>query len=69
MSQKSELARQAEAKAKQAAEDYEFERPLRDMLCAARAVQSMLDKAMAMALISRCMAAKSTGRNANRPPA
>lgn len=50
MSQKYALDRLAKAK-----EDYEFERPLRDALFAARAVQSMLSKAVAMALIARCM--------------
>lgn len=43
MSQKSALDRIAEAKAK---EDYEFERPIRDALGAAIAVQSMLNNAV-----------------------
>ncbi len=42
----------AEAKAKQAAEDYEFERPWRDMVGAIRSVKALLAKAMAMALIA-----------------
>jgi hypothetical protein len=45
----------AEAKAKQAAEDYEFERPWRDMVGAIRSVKSVLAKATAMAMIERCM--------------
>lgn len=45
----------AEARAKQAAEDYEFERPWRDMVGAIRSVKALLAKAMAMALIARCM--------------
>ena len=52
---------------KQAAEDYEFERPWRDMVGAIRAVQSMLIKAEAMALIARCMAAKPTDNNDEQP--
>lgn len=65
----SEPDREAEAKAKQAqAEaDYEFERPVRDTLGAARAVESLLDKAMAMALIARCMAAKPSDPNNGKP--
>lgn len=39
--------------------NYEFERPLRDALYAARAVQTLLDKAVAMDLIARCMARNS----------
>lgn len=65
MKNPTELARLAEAKAKQAAEDYEFERPWRDMVGAIRAVQSMLIKAEAMALIARCGAAKPTDNNNN----
>ena len=64
MSQKSALDRIAEAKAK---EDYEFERPIRDALGAAIAVQLMLNKAVAMGLIARCMAAKSTDSNKDAP--
>ena len=55
MSLKSELNRLAEAKAK---EDYEFEKPIRDSLGAARAVQ---------ALIARCMAAKPIDNNNEQP--
>ena len=55
MSLKSELNRLAEAKAK---EDYEFEKPIRDSLGAARAVQ---------ALIARCKAAKPTDNNNEQP--
>ena len=65
MSQKSALDRIAEAKAK---EDYDFERPIRDALGAAIAVQSMLNKAVAMGLIARCVAAKSTAPNKEPPP-
>ena len=65
MSQKSALDRIAEAKAK---EDYDFERPIRDALGAAIAVQSMLNKAVAMGLIARCMAAKSTDPIKEPPP-
>lgn len=70
MKNPTELARLAEVKAKQAqvAEDYEFERPIRDELGAARAVKSILDKAMAMALIARCMAAKPTNQKNGQPP-
>lgn len=57
MSQKTALDRIAEAKAK---EDYEFERPIRDALGAAIAVQSMLNNAVAMDLIARCMAGLTT---------
>jgi len=53
MENPTELARLAQAKAKQAAEDYEFERPWRDMVGAIRTVKSMLIKAEAMALIER----------------
>jgi hypothetical protein len=65
MSQKSALDRIAEAKAREA---YEFERPIRDALGAAIAVQSMLHKAVAMGLIARCMDAKPTDLNREPPP-
>ncbi|MDP2770546.1 MAG: hypothetical protein Q8O81_12025 [Giesbergeria sp.] len=66
MENPTELARLAQAKAKQAAEDFEFERPWRDMVGAIRTVKSMLIKAQAMALIER--AAKPLDPNNGQPP-